>query len=111
MSKLQELIGKYVADLESLGQKVDNDLLAAVTKACGPAIYRADSALVAATDKGEVERMKQNFCIKKLGCTEGADLDAAIQEVFKLYNKKQKQRPVVYYLLVQKLKKASLFKK
>lgn len=109
MSKLDDLLVKYAADVEATGEKLDKDLLHKVAKGCGPSIYRKDAALVAASDKKEVERMKQNFCIKKLGCADTPKLDETIQEVFKTYNKRQKQRAVVYYLLVKKLKKASVY--
>jgi Protein of unknown function (DUF2853) len=110
MSKIDELVEKYSKDLESIGEKADLDLIRAVAKACGPSIYRADSSMVAASDKTEVERMKQNFCIKRLGLTDSPALDESIKEVFKTYNKKQKLRVVLYYLLVKKHKKESLIK-
>jgi len=110
MSKIDELVEKYAADIEGLGLKVDKKLLRAVAKGCGPALYRKDSCLVAASDKKEVERMKQNFCIKKLGIKDTPKLDEGIKEVFKEYNKRQKQRAVVYYLLVKKFKKGSVYK-
>lgn len=109
MSKLDDLVEKYVADLESIGEKVDKKLLLAVAKGCGPSIYRNDAALVAASDKKEVERMKKNFCIKKLGLADGEKLDEGIKEVFKTYNKPRKQRAVVYYLLVKKFRKGSVY--
>lgn len=110
MSKLNELVEKYAADLEEIGEKVDKDLLLKVTKGCGPSIYRKDAALVAASDPKEVERMKTNFCIKKLGIEDNAALDDGIKDVFKLYNKRQKQRAVVYYLIANKFKKTSVYK-
>ena len=109
MSKLDELVVKYTADLEEIGEKVDSKLLLAVTKGCGPSIYRKDAALVASSDAKEVERMKKNFCIKKLGIKDTPALDDGIKDVFKTYSKRQKQRAVVYYLIVKKFKKASVY--
>jgi len=109
MSKLNDLVEKYGTDLEGIGEKVDKDLLLKVTKGCGPSIYRKDACLVAASDPKEVERVKKNFCIKKLGISDGSALDDGIKDVFKQYDKRQKQRAVVYYLIVKKFKKASVY--
>jgi len=110
MSKLDDLVEKYAADVEGIsGAKLDKDLLLKVTKGCGPSIYRKDASLVAASDPKEVERMKQNFCIKKLGIEDSSALDDGIKEVFKQYDKRQKHRAVVYYLIVQKFSKASVY--
>lgn len=110
MSKLEKLLEKYAADIETVGEKLDQNLLRAVAKSCGPSIYRKDACLVAASDPKEVERMKQNFCIKKLGIKDTPRLDEGISEVLKSYKKRQKQRAVVYYLLVKRFKKGSVFK-
>ena len=110
MSKLDDLVEKYAADIEGIGEKVDKKLLLAVAKGCGPSLYRKDACLVAASDPKEVERMKKNFCIKKLGIADNDKLDQGIKEVFKAYSKRQKQRAVVYYLLVKKFKKGSVYK-
>lgn len=110
MSKIDELCEKFAKDIEDLGMKVDKTLLRAVAKGCGPALYKKDTSLVAASDKKEVERVKQNFCIKKLGVKDTPKLDEGLAEVLKSYNKRQKQRAVVYYLLVKKFKKGSVYK-
>ncbi len=110
MSKLDELIEKFAKDIDGVGEKVDDKLLRAVAKSCGPSLYRKDSALIAASDKTEVERMKQNFCVKKLGIKDTPKLDEGIAEVFTKYNKRQKHRAVVYYLLVKQFRKGSVFK-
>ena len=47
MSKRDELIAKYAADLkEKCGVTADMDLLTKVTIGCGPSIYNADSSTV-----------------------------------------------------------------
>ena len=79
----------------------DMDLLTKVTIGCGPAIYRADAALVGGSDPQELEKVKRNFLVKKLGLTDGPELDAAIDKVMETYGRdnRNKHRPVVYYLL------------
>ena len=111
MSKLVEKLELYSKELTKLGIKVDENLLKAVTKACGPSIYTSDGELVAASDKAELARVKTNFLTKKLAIKE-ADQDAGIAHAIETIGKsnRNKYRPVFYYILVQHYKKASLFK-
>lgn len=112
MSKRDELITKYAADLkDKCGVNPDMDLLTKVTIGCGPAIYNADSATVSGSDKSELETVKNNFLIKKLGLSDGADLDKGIDAVMETYGKsnRNKYRAVVYYLLTKHFKKESVY--
>lgn len=112
MSKRDELIKKYADHLENkCGVKPDMDLLTKVTIGCGPSIYNADAATVSASDKAELERVKTNFLIKKLGLTEKQDLDGAIAAVIEQYGKSErsKYRAVVYYLLTKHFKKEKIY--
>lgn len=112
MSKRDELIARYAEDLRSkCGMEPDLGLLTKVTIGCGPAIYDADAATVAGTQPGEIETVKRNFLIKKLGLTEGPDLDAAIASVIETYGKSErnKYRAVVYYMLTRHFKKESVY--
>ncbi|WP_425075353.1 DUF2853 family protein [Psychroserpens sp. S379A] len=112
MSKRDELITKYAADLkDKCGVNPDMDLLTKVTIGCGPAIYNADSATVSGSDESELETVKNNFLIKKLGLSDGADLDKGIDAVMETYGKsnRNKYRAVVYYLLTKHFKKESVY--
>jgi len=113
MSKRDELIAKYAADLkDKCGVTPDMDLLTKVTIGCGPSIYNADSSTVASSNEKELETVKQNFLIKKLGLKDSADLDKAIDAVMEQYGRsnKSKYRAVVYYLLAKHFKKESVYK-
>lgn len=102
MSKRDELIAKYAADLkDKLGVTPDMDLLTKVVIGCGPSIYDADGETVAASDKTELERVKTNYLIKKLGLADGPELMAGIQDVVAKYGSanRNKYRAVVYYML------------
>ena len=105
MSKLDDLLVKYTADLEALDEKVDANFLRAVAKACGPSIYRRDASLVATSDKKELERVRTNFLIKKLGLKDTPKLDEGLEAVKKRYSKRAKARVVFYYLLAKHFKK------
>ena len=113
MSKRDDLIAKYASDLQKkCGMKPDMKLLTAVTVGCGPSIYNADACTVSAGDKKELDRVKKNYLIKKLGLKDSAKLDAGIQEVIATYGRSnpRKYRAVVYYLLAKKFRKTSVYK-
>ena len=113
MSKRDELIAKYAADLkDKCGVTPDMDLLTKVTIGCGPSIYNADSSNVAGSDQKELDTVKNNFLIKKLGLKDGADLDKGIDAVMDQYGRsnKSKYRAVVYYLLTKHFKKEAIYK-
>lgn len=112
MSKRGDLIAKYAEDL-SKKCKVTPDmaLLTKVTIGCGPSIYNADSSTVAASDSAELERVKANFLIKKLGLKDGPELMAGINAAIETYGKSErsKYRAVVYYLLTKHFGKEAVY--
>ena len=112
MSKRDELIAKYAADIkEKLGQAPDMDLLTKVTIGCGPSIYNADSETVAATDPAELERVRDNYLVKKLGLANTPDLMDAINAAIDTYGRanRNKYRAVLYYMLCQKFDKQAVY--
>ncbi|WP_024769263.1 MULTISPECIES: DUF2853 family protein [Aquimarina] len=113
MSKRDELITKYAADIkDKIGQTPDMDLLTKVTIGCGPSIYNADAATVSGSDQSELDTVKKNFLIKKLGLSDGPKLDEGIASVVEAYGKsnRNKYRAVVYYLLTKHFGKESVYK-
>lgn len=112
MSKRDELIAKYAADLkDKCGVNADMDLLTKVTIGCGPSIYNADASTVSGSDESELATVKNNFLIKKLGLSASADLDGGIAAVMDQYGKsnRNKYRAVVYYLLTKHFGKESAY--
>lgn len=112
MSKRDDLIAKYAADLkDKCGVNPDMDLLTKVTVGLGPSIYNADSSTVSGSDEKELATVKNNFLIKKLGLSESDDLDGAIASVINTYGQsnRNKYRVVVYYLLTKHFKKESIY--
>ena len=112
MSKRDELIAKYAEDLRTkAGMEPDMALLTKVTIGCGPSIYNADASTVAGTQPGELETVKNNFLIKKLGLSDGPKLDEAIAAVIEKYGKSErnKYRAVIYYMLTKHFGKESIY--
>lgn len=112
MGKRDDLIAQYADDLKNkCGMTPDMDLLTKVTIGCGPAIYNADSSTVAATQPAELETVKNNFLIKKLGLSDGPELMEAINEVIETYGRSERNkfRVVVYYMLAKHFGKEAVY--
>ena len=112
MSKRDDLIAKYAADMkDKLGVSPDMELLTKVVIGCGPSIYNADAETVAGSDKTELERVRTNYLVKKLGLADGPALDAAIQDVLAKYGSanRNKYRAVIYYMLCTHFGKQAVY--
>ncbi|MBR2656468.1 MAG: DUF2853 family protein [Loktanella sp.] len=112
MGKRDDLIVRYADDLKNkCGLTPDMDLLTKVTIGCGPSIYNADSATVAATQPAEIATVKINFLIKKLGLKDSPELDSAINAVLTTYgqSERNKYRAVVYYMLTKHFGKEAVY--
>ena len=104
MNKRDELIEKYARDLrEKCNVIPDLALLRKVTIGCGPSIYNKDSSTVSGTDESELDTVRNNFLIKKLGLSKSDKLNEGIDKVLEQYGRsnRNKYRAVVYYLLVK----------
>ncbi|NVO25998.1 DUF2853 family protein [Donghicola sp. C2-DW-16] len=112
MGKRDDLIAKYADDLKAkCGMEPDMDLLTKVTIGCGPSIYNADASTIAASQEVELETVKKNFLIKKLGLSDGPELMDAIQSAVETYGRSErnKYRAVMYYLLVKHFGKEAIY--
>ncbi|MFN3991388.1 MAG: DUF2853 family protein [Tabrizicola flagellatus] len=113
MGKRDELIAKYADDLKNKCKVTpDMALLTKVTIGCGPSIYDNDAQTVAASDPEELERIKNNFLMKKLGLADSPKLMEGINAAVETYGKSErnKYRAVFYYLLVKHFGKESAYK-
>ena len=112
MGKRDDLIEKYAEDLKSkCGMTPDMALLTKVTIGCGPSIYDADASTVAGTQESELETVKNNFLVKKLGLGDSPALMGAINTAIDTYGRSErnKYRAVVYYMLVKHFGKESVY--
>ncbi len=111
MSKLDEKVEQYIASAKDLGLGLDKALIAAVTKGLGPSIYNKDAETVSCSDSSELETVKKNFLIKKLGLSDSAELDAAIKKVCESMgsSNRNKYRALFYALLTKEFGKESLY--
>ncbi len=102
-----ELIDKYKKELSKLKVKVDDALLKAVVKSLGPAVYRDDASKISAADATELERVKQNFMVKRLGLPGGPKLDTVLNKAIDQMGRsnRHKYRAVLYYILTRNTKR------
>ena len=82
-----------------------------VTLGLGPSVYRDDAAMVAASDREELQRIRGSYLVKKLGLPEGPDLDAGIDKAIETYGRgnRSKYRAVVYYLLATHFRREAAY--
>lgn len=113
MSKRDDLIQQYAAHIkEKFGENADMDLLTKVAIGLGPAIYNADASKVSGSDSKELETVKKNFLMKKLGLKDSPALMDGINAVIDKYGRSErsKHRAVVYYMLAKHFNKTSVYK-
>lgn len=105
MSKFDEKMEQYTAEFKKLGINYDDSLFQKVAKGLGPSIYKTDAEKVSCSQASELETIKKNYLIKKLGMADGPKLDAALEAVCEKLGKsnRNKYRAMFYYLLVKEL--------
>ena len=104
MNKREELIQIYAGELrDKCGLSPDMELLTRVTIGLGPAIYNPDACTVAGTDPEELDRIRRNFLLRKLGLPDGPDLAEGLDHAIETYGRsnRAKHRAVIYYLLTK----------
>jgi hypothetical protein len=114
MGKRDDLIAKYADDLKTKCKvAVDMDLLTKVTIGCGPSIYDNDAQTVAASQSTELETIKNNFLMKKLGLPDSPKLMEGVNAAIETYGKSErnKYRAVFYYLLVKHFGRETAYNK
>lgn len=110
-SKKEAKIKLYTKDVKKHYGSVDANFLDIIVKNLGPSIYRKDAESVSCTDPKELNTVRKNFCIKKLGFdkSETKMLDEEIKKVCNTMKaSKIKYRATFYYILAKNLKKESV---
>ncbi len=107
MSKFSEVVATCLEQSNELNLGLDEALITGVAKSLGPSIYNNDSARVSGSDKTELDRVKNNFLIGKLGLADDGSLDTALAEVISQLgsSNRNKWRVNVYALLAKKFGK------
>lgn len=102
----------HEAAIKKYAPKADQEAVAGLLKTYRLVLSKADSAVVALSDAAERETVKANFLKKKLGLTDDAVMEKALDEVnATMKGDRAKSRAAVYYLLAEKFNKVDVFKK
>ncbi|NPA27777.1 MAG: DUF2853 family protein [Epsilonproteobacteria bacterium] len=112
MSKLDEKIALYQEENKKLGLGMSDEYIANIAKSLGPAIYRADTEIVACGDKSELDRIRNNFLKKKLGLDKpNAELDEMLKRVCEKLGtaNRRKYRALFYGLLAKEAGKEDIY--
>ncbi|MBB4066609.1 DUF2853 family protein [Gellertiella hungarica] len=112
MSELNRLIEKYAADLKAkCGIDADMALLTKIAKAAGPSIYNDDASTVSSSDEAELDRVRNNFLVKKLGLSAGPELEKGLNAALDTYGRsnRNKYRVCLQYLLVKHFGKEAVY--
>ena len=101
----------WAADVKRYVPDADDGVIAAIVRYCGIALRTRDASLVSFTDPAETDRVRENYCKKKLGLTDPDPvLDAAIAKVGeRMSDTTFRNRVTVYYLLAEHFGKLGLF--
>ena len=94
-------MSNYAEDVAKFTSSVDQAAVDSIVKYCGIALRNRDSSMVSATDKAELDRVRDGFAAKKLGLAPDA-AEAGIRQVCeKLKDDRSKSRVTFYYLLAE----------
>jgi hypothetical protein len=98
-------------DVKKYVPNADDTVIAAIVRYCGIALRSRDASLVSFTDSVETDRVRENYCKKKLALTDpDSVLDAAIAAVGeRMKGDTTRNRVTVYYLLAEHFGKLGLF--
>lgn len=111
MPTYEEALSVFKKEMDDLGFSYHEELYHEICKYLGPSIHNNDSSKVACSDPDELQTVKTNFLIKKLGLADGPELDQAMKEACGGLGQsnRHKHRATFYYLLVAILNKESVF--
>lgn len=99
-------MSKYLADVQKYDAGANEDVVAKIVKHLGIALRNRDSSLVSCTDPKELDRVRTSWIGKKLGITDEAKANAAIEKVCQeLSGDRTKERVTFYYLTAKHLGK------
>jgi hypothetical protein len=109
MSEQAEKLAKYKTEAEEQLKKagessIDDALLDERVKAMRVLMGNRDALYVAGTDPAELETVRKNYIVKKLGIDDKAKGEAACKAVAEqMKDSRMKNRAAFYYLCAKKL--------
>lgn len=92
----------YLGDVRKYDGGADEQVVAKIVRHLGIALRNRDSANVACSDKAELDRVRQSWCMKKLGVSDAAAADDAIARACEAMTGDRSKNRVTFYYLVAK---------
>jgi Protein of unknown function (DUF2853) len=88
----------YIDDVRRYDTGANEETVGKIVKHLGIALSNKDSSLVSATDKTEMDRVRDKWAIGKLGLDEGSAALIVDKVASEMSADRQKQRVTFYYL-------------
>ncbi|MBS3652474.1 DUF2853 family protein [Pseudaminobacter sp. 19-2017] len=95
----------YLADVKKYDPEADAAVVDRIVKHLGIALRNRDSSQVSASDKKELERVRDNWAVKKLGADAAAGEAAVAGAAKTMAADRTKHRVTFYYLVAKELGK------
>lgn len=96
----------YVEDVQRYDAGADEAVVNKIVKHLGIALQSKDASLVSCSDSSELDRVREKWCMKKLGVSEVGACDSVIESVCeKMAQDRNKQRVTFYYLVAKEMGK------
>ncbi len=95
----------YLADVRKYDAGASEDTVKKIVRHLGIALRNRDSSLVSATDKTELDRVRDKWCVKKLGVDAAAGEAACAKVAKTMAADRTKERVTFYYLVAKELGK------
>lgn len=99
-------MSEYLADVQRYDSRADAGAVEKIVKHLGIALRSRDASLVSCSDQSELDRVRESWCMKKLGATDEGECDNVIGQVCETMKEdRNKQRVTFYYLVAKSMDK------
>lgn len=95
-------MSEYLEDVQRYDAGADGDVVAKIVKHLGIALRSRDASLVSCSDQSELDRVRESWCMKKLGSSDAGECDGIIGQVCETMKGDRNKARVTFYYLVAK---------
>ncbi len=95
-------MSEHLDDVKRYDAGADAGAVDKIVKHLGIALRGKDSSLVSCSDTTELDRVREKWCMKKLGMTDASACDACIGTVCETMKGDRNKSRVTFYYLVAK---------
>lgn len=95
-------MNEYLADVRRYDAGANEEAVDRIVKYLGIALRNRDSSLVSCSDPAELERIRDKWCMKRLGAVDPEWCDSVLQIVCETMRADRAKSRVTFYYLVAK---------